>query len=227
MVKILGISGSPRKASTDYVVHEALKAAEEIPGIETEFWGVRGKKINFCTHCDRCIKEKTLCYIDDDVKILIDKILEADGLIIGSPVYDMGITAQLTAIINRTRPFYMVMPGALKNKVAGAITVGGTRHGGQETALQVIHNWFLSSELLATGGLCGCYNGGTVWSKDEKAAGAEADTVGMNTVIALGRGVAEAAMISSIGRKGWAEEKKRLGLTLSGVMEGHEAVTLK
>ena len=225
MVKILGISGSPRKASTDFVVLEALKAAEEIPGIETEFWGVRGKKINFCTHCDRCIKEKTLCYIDDDVKILIDKILDADGLIIGSPVYDMGITAQLTAIINRTRPFYMVMPGALKNKVAGAITVGGTRHGGQETALQIIHNWFLSSELLATGGLGGCYNGGTVWSQDKKAAGAEADTVGMNTVIALGRGVAEAAMISSIGRKGWAEEKIRLGIETIGIMEGHEAVT--
>jgi len=225
MVKILGISGSPRKASTDYVVHAALKAAEEIPGIETEFWGVRGKKINFCTHCDRCIREKTLCYIDDDAKILIDKILEADGLIIGSPVYDMSITAQLTAIINRTRPFYMVMPGVMKNKVAGAITVGGTRHGGQETALQVIHNWLVSSELLVTGGLSGCYNGGTVWSQDKKAAGAEADTIGMNTVIALGRGVAEAAMISSIGRKGWAEEKKRLGIETAEIIEGHEAVT--
>lgn len=226
MVRILGISGSPRKASTDFVVHEALKAAEGIPGIETEFWGVRGKKINFCTHCDRCIREKTLCYIDDDVKILIDKILEADGYIIGTPVYDMGITAQLTAIFNRTRPFYMVRPGALKNKVGGVITVGGSRHGGQETAIQIIQNWYVMSEVLATGGLSGCYNGGTVWSNDNKAAGAEADTVGMNTVIALGRGVAEAAMVASIGRKGWAEEKKRLGLEVSGTMEGHEAVTL-
>jgi len=225
MVKILGISGSPRKASTDYVLHKALEAAEEIPGIETEFWGVRGKKINFCTHCDRCIREKTLCYIDDDVKILIDKILEADGFIIASPVYDMGITAQLTAIINRTRPFYMVKPGVLKNKVAGAITVGGSRHGGQETALQILNNWFLMSELLATGGLSGCYNGGTVWSQDKKAAGAEADIEGMNTVIALGRGVAEAAMISSIGRKGWAEEKKKLGIETTAIMEGHEAVS--
>ena len=226
MVKILGISGSPRKASTDYVVHEALKAAEEIPGIETEFWGVRGKKINFCTHCDRCIREKTLCYIEDDVKILIDKILEADGFIIGTPVYDMGITAQLTAIFNRTRPFYMVRPGALKNKVGGVITVGGSRHGGQETAIQIIQNWYVMSEVLATGGLSGCYNGGTVWSKDNKAAGAEADKEGMNSVLGLGRGVAEAAMVAYIGRKGWAEEKKRLGLNLSGVMEGHEAVTL-
>ncbi len=224
MVKILGISGSPRKASTDYVVHEALRAAEEIPGIETEFWGVQGKKINFCTHCDRCIREKTLCYIEDDVKILIDKILKADGLIVGSPVYDMGITAQLTAIINRTRPFYMVMPGALKNKVAGAITVGGTRHGGQETALQVLHNWFVSSEMLVTGGLSGCYNGGTVWSMDKKAAGAESDTVGMNTVLALGRGVGEAAMISFLGRRAWEEEKKKNGISVPGTVEGHEAL---
>jgi len=223
MVKILGISGSPRKASTDYVVHEALKAAEEIPGIETEFWGVRGKKINFCTHCDRCIREKTLCYIDDDVKILIDKILEADGFIIGSPVYDMGITAQLTAIINRTRPFYMVRPGIMKNKVGGAITIGGTRHGGQETALQIINNWYLMSEVLSTGGLSGCYNGGTVWSQDKKAEGAKADVTGMDTVRGLGRGVAEAAMITSMGRKHWEVEKKRVGLITSDTIEGHDA----
>lgn len=44
MAKILGICGSPRKGATEYAVLEALKEAETIPGIETEYWSVRGKK---------------------------------------------------------------------------------------------------------------------------------------------------------------------------------------
>ncbi len=223
-INILGISGSPRKASTDYAVREALRVAEEIPGVSTRYWSLKGKRIEFCTHCDRCIREKTLCYIQDDITELIDEILEADGIIIGTPVYDMGISAQLTALFNRTRPFYMVKPGALRNKIGGAIALGGSRDGGQTTAIEIIHHWYLMSEILVTGGVSGCYNGGTVWTNDERAEGARKDTLGMNSVYGLGRAVAEAAMIAAMGRKMWSEEKSRLGIKEIGPMSGHEAV---
>jgi multimeric flavodoxin WrbA len=213
MVKILGISGSPRHGATEYAVQEALKSAQEtVPGIETEYWSVRGKKIGPCVHCDACIRNKTMCIIKDDLQELEPKILEADALIIGSPVYDMNITAQLTAIFNRLRPIYLVHAGELQNKVGAAITTGGTRYGGQELAKLPIINFYLMHEMLVSGGLGGCYIGGTIWSKDAKAKGAEEDTVGMDTIKRLGKGVAEAVMVSKYGLDAWNLQKETLGL---------------
>lgn len=215
MVKILGISGSPRHGATEYAIQEALKACKEmVPEIETEYWSVRGKKIRPCVHCDSCIRNHTMCIIKDDLQELEPKILEADAILIGSPVYDMNITAQLAAIFNRLRPIYLVHPGELQNKIGAAITTAGTRHGGQELAKLPIINFYLMHEMLVFGGLGGCYIGGTIWSKDNKAKGAEEDTVGMDTIRRLGQGLAEATMVSKYGLEKWNEEKEKLKIKI-------------
>ena len=212
MAKILGICGSPRSGATEFAVKQALEAASQIPGIETDYWSVRGKKIGPCVHCDACIRKHSMCIINDDIQELEQKILEADGFIIGSPVYDMNITAQLTAVFNRLRPMYLVHPGVLQNKVGAAITTGGTRYGGQELAKLPIINFFLMHEMLVSGGLGGCYIGGTVWSKDKKASGAKDDQVGMDTIERLGKGVAEAVMVSKYGREKWNSQKSGMDI---------------
>ncbi len=201
MAKILGICGSPRKGATLYALEAALEAAAAFPEIETELWSIRGKKIAPCVHCDRCIREKTMCHIQDDLQEIEAKVLEADALLIATPVYDMSITSQLAALLNRLRPMYLVYPGHLRNKVGGGIAVGGTRHGGQEMTLLALSNFFMMHEMLVTGGYGGCYTGGTIWSKDNRAHGAEEDTVGMDTVIRLGQAVAEATLVTSLGRQ--------------------------
>lgn len=203
MAKILGICGSPRIGATDYALREALKEAEKIPGIETEIWSVRGKKISPCVHCDACIRNKSMCIIKDDIKELEEKFICADGFIIASPVYDMTITAQMAMVFNRLRPSYLVYPGELKYKPGAAITTGGTRHGGQEFALQTILNFYLMHEMFAIGGLGGCYNGGKIWSKDNKAQGAIDDEVGLETVRKLGKAIGEATIVAFEGRKKW------------------------
>lgn len=212
MAKILGICGSPRAGATEFAIKHALNSAAKIPEIETEFWSVRGKKIANCVHCDACIRKHTMCIIQDDLQELEPKILAADGFIIGSPVYDMNITAQLTAVFNRLRPIYLVHSGALQNKVGAAITTGGTRHGGQELAKLPIINFYLMHEMLVSGGLGGCYIGGTIWSKDEKAKGAEQDITGMDTIERLGRGVAEAVKVSKYGLEKWSTEKINISI---------------
>ena len=212
MAKILGICGSPRKGATEYALMEALKEVEKVPGIETDYWSVRGKKIGPCVHCDACIRNKTMCIIKDDIQELEKKILEADGIIVASPVYDMSITAQLTAAFNRLRPIYLVHSGELQNKVGAAITTGGTRYGGEELAKLPIINFFLMHEMLVTGGLGGCYIGGTIWSKDEKAKGAKEDEVGMDSVVRLAKGVAEAVMVSKYGLEIWNKHKQELNI---------------
>lgn len=206
MPTILGICGSPREGATAYALREALKAAETVPGITTTFWSVRGKKIANCIHCNKCVRDKEMCFQHDDFDELADLMLKADGYLIASPVYDMGITAQLTACINRTRPMYIVHPGSFKNKVGGAIALGGTRNGGEETAIITLHNFYLMHEVLVCGGLSGCYSGGKVWTQDKKAEGAAADEVGMATVRGTAIAVAQAAAVMAMGREQWKRE---------------------
>ena len=86
-VKILGISSSHRKGATEYCVQEALREAEKIPGVTTEFLSLRGKNIQHCVHCNACVKNKCRCVLKDDFNPLFDQFLAADGYIIGTPVY--------------------------------------------------------------------------------------------------------------------------------------------
>lgn len=222
MAKILGISGSPRKSSTEYALNKALEEADRLPGIDTEMWSVRGKEIKFCTHCDYCVKNKDMCFINDDVNDLIDKMLKADGFIIASPVYDMNISAQLAACFNRTRPLFIVKPGVFANKVGGAISLGGTRHGGQETTIQSIIEFYLMNGILVTGGVGGCYSGGTVWTRDNEKEGVKNDLTGLNTVRGLGRAVAEASIITTEGKKNFGLLKKQNKIPEFTFVQDHE-----
>ncbi|HHY38672.1 MAG TPA: flavodoxin family protein [Clostridia bacterium] len=204
MVTILGISGSPRKSATEYCVKEALKAAEEIKGVSTEFIALRGKRINGCIHCDRCLREEKLyCPAhDDDMKELYDYFVKADGYIIGSPVYQMVMSSQLQAFLNRLRPLWpYIKDGYLFSKVGGAIAVGGTRHGGEETTLLAINNFYNCFGIIPVSGGPWAYNGAAVWSQDRREEGAREDLVGMETVRVIGRRVAQVATWIKYGKE--------------------------
>lgn len=206
-VKILGVSGSPRKGTTDYAVQVALEEAAKVEGVETEFLPLRKKKINHCIQCDKCLKlvpgqkyEHYCATFHDDMDELMRLWLSADGYIIGSPVYDMNVTPMLNTFFNRFRPLWRVFRGIHMNKVGGSIALGGTRHGGQETTVAMINNFYLINEILVTGGPSGNYAGACVWTKDQLPNKFE-DEVGMERVRLLGRRVAEVAKIVKAGRE--------------------------
>lgn len=205
MVRILGLSASPRKAATEFCVHKALEAAETIPGVETRYISIRGKKIGYCVHCDRC-REGKECMIRDDVDEIIEQIVESDGLIIGSPVYTMTATPQLLAIFNRMRPLRKRMPDGFWGKVGGVIAVGGTRNGGQETTIATIVHCMLARGMTVVGGSTGYYSGAKVWTDNQDEQGARLDELGLKGVTDIGRRVAAQACqlkgIESIGNLG-------------------------
>jgi len=116
---ILGICGSPRKQATDHVLNEALKMLEE-RGFETEFFGVRGKDISPCLHCDYCMR-KGVCIQKDDMYEVYPLMTEAEGIIMATPIYNGGLSAQLKAIMDRTRALGAVDYNFLRNKVGMAI----------------------------------------------------------------------------------------------------------
>ncbi|MDF2955180.1 MAG: Multimeric flavodoxin WrbA [Candidatus Alkanophagales archaeon MCA70_species_2] len=162
---IVGICGSPRRKATEFVLREALKMLEE-QGFPTKFFTVRGKEINFCQHCDFCLKNKR-CKIEDDVQELYRLLKEAKGIVIATPVYNGGVSAQTKALMDRCRALVAADANFFRGKVGMAIAVGGDRIGGQELALQQILTFYvLNGVMPVSGGAFGANLGATFWSKD-------------------------------------------------------------
>ncbi len=162
---IIGICGSPREQATDYVLKEALQMLEK-EGFETRFFTVRGKRIGFCTHCDYCIEHKE-CSIKDDVQELYTLLRDAKGIIIASPVYNGGISAQTKALMDRCRAVVAADSKFFRHKVGIGIALGGDRIGGQEAALTQIHTFYILNGMIpVSGGFFGANLGATLWTQD-------------------------------------------------------------
>lgn len=182
-IKLLGISGSPRKKATDYIVNEALRYAQEKFDVETDYFSASGKDLKFCIHCDYCVRKQQGCIHKDDIVGLYDKMLWADAWIIGTPVYQGTLSAQTKTIMDRCRAVVARDPKAFLNKVGAATAVGGDRIGGQEPAIQSILNFYVISEMLPiAGGSFGSNLGGTFWSHDKGAEGAAEDAEGIRSL---------------------------------------------
>jgi multimeric flavodoxin WrbA len=99
-MRIVGISGSPRiGGNTDLILNEALKAAES-SGAETKLIRLCEYKLQPCNACMTCFSSGK-CLIDDDCRVLYGELTRADGIILGSPSYFQGVTAQMKIFIDR------------------------------------------------------------------------------------------------------------------------------
>lgn len=146
-VKILAIQGSGRKANTYFAVKEALKAAEEFDFVEkTEFISLASLKLTPCKGCMKCFAwaapadEPWRCRLDnDDANILMQKICEYDGLILGFPVYNLGVNALTRCFIEKISSFrgkqWGVGADLVRLRVRGYICVGGAIDGSLEMAM--------------------------------------------------------------------------------------------
>jgi multimeric flavodoxin WrbA len=126
MVRLLGIVGSPRKGgNTEILVSEVLKAGEQ-EGADIELIHLVDFSLKPCEGCRSCFDTKN-CIINDDVEKIYEKMVKADGIVIGSPVYFQDINAQTKTFIDRVGYLHMARGRkAFKNKVGGAVAVAGS-----------------------------------------------------------------------------------------------------
>lgn len=143
-MKILAISCSPRRnGNTVTILKEALQGAQEQKA-EVELYSVAGKTIQPCDGCWACANTGR-CHIADDMQDLYAKIVEADGIIFGTPIYFWGMTGQAKTIIDRT--IALNQPGRnLTNKVAGVVAVCGSL--GLVDALKDFSYFFIQRRML-------------------------------------------------------------------------------
>ena len=162
---VVGVCGSPRNQATEHVLEEALRMLRE-QGFETRLWTVRGREVGYCTHCDYCLTNKA-CVIQDDIQELYVLLNQAKGVIIATPVYNGGVSAQIKTVMDRCRAVVAADKNFFRRKVGMGIAVGGDRAGGQELALMQIHTFFILNGMLPVGGgFFGANLGATFWSKD-------------------------------------------------------------
>ena len=177
---IVGICGSPRKQATHYVLERALGTLED-EGFETEFFTVRGKNISPCRHCDYCLRNRE-CVLKDDMYPLYDLLRGAQGIIIATPVYNGGVSAQVKAIMDRCRALGAEDYDSLRGKLGMGIAVGGDRCGGQEPALMQIHTFYILNGVIpVSGGSFGANLGACLWSRDT-IEGVKEDSYGFKTL---------------------------------------------
>jgi multimeric flavodoxin WrbA len=177
---IVGICGSPRKQSTEYVLEQALAMLRE-KGHETQLWTVRNKWMEYCIHCDFCLKNK-VCTFQDDLEELYTMLAGAKGLIFATPVYNGGVSAQTKTVMDRTRSLLVADKNFFKGKIGMGITTGGDRAGGQELAQLQIHTFCLINGMLSVGGgPFGANLGANLWSKDT-LEGVQADEEGFRSL---------------------------------------------
>lgn len=219
-VKILGICGSPRHSNTEIMTKESLKAAESMGNVETKFLTVAGKEVNGCISCFRCYYEATpekLCpNFDDDAQYFLEAMAWCDGMIIASPVYWGGYSAQLKAVLDRTMVFdhYATTPykSGLGNKVIGALAVGYDPHGGQEYTINMIHLWAQVQDMIVVASGPGrgssCYYGGACsqfpmmgYKNELDAVQSRPDGLGLRSCTATAKKVVHTTRLIQTGRK--------------------------
>ncbi len=191
-MKVIGICGSPKKeGSTTLVGLRKALSEVETHGILTSIIEVSKYDFKGCDSCGDC-KKTGYCSINDDFSKEIFDILadpEVKGFIFASPVYFGGVTSQMKTLIDRCVVFRR-RGFEWENKIAGVLTIGNSRNGGQELAAMdlvtfaMIHGMIIVPDASPTSHFGGILHAGT-------PGGVEADTTGLQTAANMGFKVGE------------------------------------
>lgn len=135
-MKILAINGSHRKGKNTAVLLKTVLDEAAALGASTELLELSDLNIKFCVACNKCLNQ-TQCSITDDMAIVGEKLLAADGILLGSPVYWVNVTALMKNFMDRSR-YLHICKNLLDGKVGAALTTAGLLYGGQETTLKIM-----------------------------------------------------------------------------------------
>jgi multimeric flavodoxin WrbA len=151
MMKVLGISGSPRKDGNTAILIRTIFQELNDQGIDTELIQISDVAIKGCIACGGCLvhKNKQCVIKGDNFNECFAKMVDADGIILGSPVYSADITSQMKALIDRASIVLAANKGLLKYKVGAAVVAA--RRGGAMSAVDTLHHFLHSKEMFIVG----------------------------------------------------------------------------
>jgi multimeric flavodoxin WrbA len=180
-MKVVAFNGSPRKdGNTNTLINQVLKELDR-EGIETEVVQLADREIRGCIACFKCFENLDgRCAVKKDAaNECIGKMTEAQGIILGSPVYFQDVTAEMKALIDRAG-FVGLANGRMYRDKVGAAVAAFRRSGGMNT-IESMNHLFLSNDIIIAGRVSGM-------AKDK--GDMEKDDEGMQTATSLGQRMA-------------------------------------
>ncbi|MBN1626328.1 MAG: flavodoxin family protein [Deltaproteobacteria bacterium] len=183
-MKVIAFNGSARKDGNTAIFINYVLGELKKEGIDTELFQLAGKKIHGCRACYRCFenKDRKCSFIDDVLNECIDKMIEADGIILGSPTYFADVTAEIKALIDRAGFVARANDDMFKRKIGAAVVVA--RRGGGIHAFDSLNHFFLVRQMIVPGS--SYWNLGFGGDKGE----VEKDEEGIGTMKVLGENMA-------------------------------------
>jgi multimeric flavodoxin WrbA len=183
-MKVVGVNGSPRKqGNTGILINYVFEELKQ-EGIETEFVQLGGRKIRGCLSCYKCFENRDCrCANDNDVlNEILAKMVLADGILLGSPVYFSSMTAEMKALIDRCGLVSSANGGLFTHKVGASLAVA--RRAGAVSTFDALNHFFLYSQMVVPGS--------TYWNVAIGLAPGDVqkDEEGVNTVKNLGKNMA-------------------------------------
>jgi Multimeric flavodoxin WrbA len=183
-MKVVAFNGSPRADGNTSILIKKVLQTLEAEGIETEYIQLGGQPIHGCTSCGTCwkIKNRQCKIVNDNVNLYIQKMAEADGIILGSPTYFSMMTPEVKALIDRAGYVGMANDHMFKRKVGAAVVA--VRRTGAMPTFDAINHFFLISEMIIPGS--SYWNIGVGRAKGDVSK----DEEGLATMETLGRNMA-------------------------------------
>ena len=149
--KVVALNGSARKGGNTAILLRYVLAEPEKEGIETELIELSGAKIHGCLACRKCsIKKDRRCSQTGDMgNVYIQKMEEADGILLGSPTYVADISPEIKALMDRACLVSKANGGIFRHKVGAAVVA--VRRAGAIHAFDTLNHFFLISEMIVPG----------------------------------------------------------------------------
>ena len=150
-IKVVAINGSARKGGNTAILLSYVLSELEDEGIETELIELSGATIHGCLACHKCSQNKDhRCAQKDDIgNELIDKMLAADGILLGSPTYVADISPEIKALIDRACLVGRTNHCLFSRKVGAAVV--SVRRAGAIHAFDTLNHFFLINEMIVPG----------------------------------------------------------------------------
>lgn len=148
-MKVLGINSSARKdGNTAILIRKVFDVLNE-EGIETELVQLAGQIIEPCKACWACGGQGNCVHQKDSFREILEKMKEADGILLGSPVYLANVSANMQALLERAAVVGDMNPGLFTHKVG--VAVAAVRRGGALQAVDAMNHFFLNHEMYVAG----------------------------------------------------------------------------
>ncbi|MEE8431958.1 MAG: flavodoxin family protein [Candidatus Desulfatibia sp.] len=183
-MKVVAFNGSARKNGNTAILINIVLGELEKEGIATELVQFAGEKIRGCLACMKCWENKDQrCSVNNDIlNACIEKMIEADGIILGSPTYFANVSTELKALIDRAGMTSIANDRMFSRKVGAAVVAA--RRAGALHVFNSINHFFFIGQMIVPGSIY--WNMGFGLDKGE----VEKDDEGLNTMKSLGENMA-------------------------------------